>query len=389
MGGKDWTNKGWRPHRGGGNEKWGYWRGSYSAYSPRGPRFPPYDGSRQVPWRETTEDTTEPPSFLQSLQSHLNQTRKAEQRVASLGNALIKRKELWEQYTRDMKAALKKEHQRYLRDVERLQSDHQKAQVAQEEARRALMQGYHGQLAPPASTHTTDQQYGSLMDVWMQEEDGSEATAVLQRAFSATCRGPSHPAQGPPPGLGVPAAGTAPSADAQLGPSGGPVEGSFPPVPKMPAFMDHLLASPSFGTADDPYMGATPADPYLPSPGNSFLKSRPTSVSPRARVSPYPGTVGQTAPAMVVPPGTASGPPQFPPAAMDVEQDELSMRLRQKRAMEPFGGPGHAKVEHMRSIDPSKHPIPATISDDDELGHPLPEPGGDLQDLPDRTGDAA
>ena len=91
---------------------------------------------------------------------------------------------------------------------------------------------------------------------------------------------------------------------------------------------------------------------------------------------------------MVVPPGAAPGPSRPPFAALNTEQDEVSMKLRQKRALEPFGGPGHAKVEHMRSIDPSKHPVPAVVSDDDELGHPPPEPGGASQDHLDRTGDA-
>ena len=349
MGGKEWSNKGWRPPRGGGQGQWGYWRGSYSASSPRGTRFPPYDGSRQAPWREPAEDSAEPQSFLQSLQSQLNQTRKAEQKVTSLGHALTKRREMWEHYTRDMKAALRKEHQRYLKDVERLQAEHQKAQVVQEEARRALLQGYHGHLAPPVSTQATDQQYGSLMDVWMQEEDGSEATAVLQRAYSAAGHRPAHPAQGPPPGLAPPPAGAAgavppaPPAETLHGFGGGLPDGSFPPAPKMPAFMEHLLASPSFGAADDPYMGATPADPYLPSPGNSFLKSRPASISPRARVSPYPGATGPVAPTVTIPPGAALGPSGPPLAAMDTEQDEVSTRLRQKRALEPFGGPATPK----------------------------------------------
>ena len=50
--------------------------------------------------------------------------------------------------------------------------------------------------------------------------------------------------------------------------------------------------------------------------------------------------------------------------------------------------PSHAKVEHIRSIDPSKRPVPAVVSDDDELGHPPPEPGGDSLEHQDATGDA-
>ena len=141
---------------------WQLWRGAWS--SPKGdskgkpkapPVFPAYDAQRgpgyskssgKNGWklgREADLEVPEAGGLTQALQTSLNGTRKAEQRVIALTAALGKREELWSQYERDIAAAYKKEHARFLRDMARIRDDLQKATVVQAESRQELVRVFY------------------------------------------------------------------------------------------------------------------------------------------------------------------------------------------------------------------------------------------------------
>ena len=409
MGGKDWQAKAWRNQGGqaggaaSGQRSWEYWRGAKSVKSPRGAQFPAYDGSWQPPWRNRPEEPAAEASFLQTLQTSLNTTRKAEQRVASLTAALARRKDLWEQYTRDMKAALKREHQRFNKDYEKLQEDLGRAQVAQAEARRLLLAGYGTHAAPTQDVEMVDHHFGSLMDSWMAEPDSGDAQAVLQRALSAA--GSPLPTAPAPPGLAPPAAhpsapvGLSSNVPAGHAPPHGPPDTPPPALPEnMRNLIDNAVPSPTFG-AGDPYIGAATRDPYLPSPGSAFLKVKPPPLSPSARFAPYGDGSASTGPhSNAVPPDLDSHAAQahamqaaqaaqahqaaqaaHAAQAAQASQAAFAAQLQATRAMRPFGCVTHvppaAATGLLPSIDPTREPIAATISDDDELTGPT-APGG-------------
>ncbi|OLP90022.1 Nipped-B-like protein B [Symbiodinium microadriaticum] len=93
--------------------------------------------------READLEVPEAGGLTQALQTSLNGTRKAEQRVIALTAALGKREELWSQYERDIAAAYKKEHARFLRDMARIRDDLQKATVVQAESRQELVRVFY------------------------------------------------------------------------------------------------------------------------------------------------------------------------------------------------------------------------------------------------------
>ena len=119
-----------------------------------------------------------------------------------------------------------------------------------------------------------------------------------------------------------------------------------------------------------PYAGVVAPDPYMkspgqshPSPGAAYLKTK-TTHSPR--VAPY-----------------AEGRPGDHESALRGEAPEaVAVKLAARRALEPFGGPqmGQA-VGHLQQIDPSKRPVPVTLSNsDDELAERPPAPDEERQE---------
>ena len=366
MGGKKAWNGGGQGSRQYG--AWGYWRGTWQARSPRS-AFPPYDQTRHEDWtghRNQDSEAPEPPSFTQALQGSLNSTRKTEQRVVTIQHSLEKRQQLWELYVRDMKEALKKEQGRFSRDMEKLRADLDQAMQNQEGARAELLRvASLAGRAPevPAPDTTVDR----MFDAWQTEMVEDDAQAILRRAMESS----AGQFAGPPPGLVRRATHHTATADAEMPDATRPAG----PPPSLSATMptEHggAFAAPTFGLETphgaDAYPVPAVRDPYLPSPGHTALRPVMPSVSPNARVGPYPegrNTDGR-APA---------------PAAAEA----VAARLAATRAMEPFGGAGRTwNVGALRSIDPAKSPVPTFIEDDEELSGP-PDPGG----LPAASADA-
>ena len=368
MGGKKSWNQGdygSRQHGG----SWGYWRGSYQARSPRS-MFPAYDQGRQDAWHTSTRDSepTEAQTFTQALQGSLNGTRKVEQRVVSLQSGLVRRQSMWESYLRDMKEALRREQARFVKDMEKLRTDLAQAMQQQEDARAELVRvaalaGRAPERPPP------DSRVDRVFDAWCSEEPDNDAHAVLRRAMAATGEGhlipqashtgPPVRTTGPPPGLSAPPPPPSSDADAfmtEMDALAGNLSG-----PEAPGL------NPTPGTSGPggmppaehgPYAGFVTRDPYLPSPGQAALRPRLMSVSPRARPGPYERTEEEEA--------LRGG-----PAAANA----LAATLAATRAATPFSSGIPPNMGSLRSIDPTKHPVPTFIQDDDELAAP-PDPGG-------------
>ena len=327
--------------------------------------FPAYDrrDSRRGYWDREQDEPEEEITFAQILQSSLNGTRKTEQKVNSINNAIAKRKDMWDLYVRDMKAAYKKEEARFNREMERLRSDLAKASQSQEEARAALLRVAADAATMGSAGSAGDAPMGSsgvdqIFDSWRTEGDEFDARALLQRALAAQ---PAVHSGGPPPGLATPhgpdlrATMTARAMQHSFfgdgnpgGSTAGPVEAASLPTP-------HHIPPGDAGLGPVAYAsGVASRDPYLASPGHPGGRANGPGASPSARVSPYPE-------------------PAAPPGAL---ADPLAARLAANRAANPFGdGANEPTFGALRSNDPARRPVPTLIEDDDELSAP-PDPGG-------------
>ncbi|CAE7846835.1 unnamed protein product [Symbiodinium microadriaticum] len=363
MGGKKWeAPKG----------SWAYWRGSRQPRSPQASSaFPAYDrrDSRRGYWEREHDEPAEEATFAQVLQSSLNGTRKTEQKVIAINSAIAKRKEMWDLYVRDMKAAFKKEETRFNREMERLRSDLTKASQSQEEARVALLR-----VAADAATFGSAGSAGDvamgnsgvdqIFDSWRADGDDFDARALLQRALEANSA--ARPA-GPPPGLAAPhgpdlqATMTARAMQHQFFGEGHPGGAPTGPVEATSGPVTHTAPSGDAGGGSTAYAsGVAARDPYLTSPGHPGGRTHGPAVSPSARVSPYPEPSG------------------LPGAALD----PVAARLAANRAANPFGEGTHEPLfGALRSNDPARRPVPTLIEDDDELLSP-PDPGATLVNLP-------
>ena len=364
MGGKkSWNANEYASRQHGGS--WGYWRGSYQARSPKN-SFPTYDQSRMDPWqpRGREPEATEAPTFTQALQGSLNGTRKMEQRVASLQANLARRQELWEVYLRDMKEALRREQARFARDMDKLRTDLEQAVQNQEAARGELLRvaalaGRAPEPSPP------DTRMDRLFAAWCAEDSENDAQAILRRAMAAT-GAPSMAMPAEPPGPSASGMGAPPGLDRVPAPE--PTNGDVF-MEEVDAMMGlgHAAtatlgrthaATPAFGgrgvTSEEAYPGIAARDPYLPSPGQAALRPRGPSASPRTRPGPY-GRTGEA-------PATGLA-------------DPVAAALAATRAATPFGVEVPTNVGSLRSIDPTRHPVPTLIEDDDELTAPT-DPGG-------------
>ncbi|OLP99497.1 hypothetical protein AK812_SmicGene17930 [Symbiodinium microadriaticum] len=356
MGGKKWeAPKG----------SWAYWRGSRQPRSPQASSaFPAYDrrDSRRGYWEREHDEPAEEATFAQVLQSSLNGTRKTEQKVIAINSAIAKRKEMWDLYVRDMKAAFKKEETRFNREMERLRSDLTKASQSQEEARVALLR-----VAADAATFGSAGSAGDvamgnsgvdqIFDSWRADGDDFDARALLQRALEANSA--ARPA-GPPPGLAAPhgpdlqATMTARAMQHQFFGEGHPGGAPTGPVEATSGPVTHTAPSGDAGGGSTAYAsGVAAREPYLTSPGHPGGRTHGPAVSPSARDSPYPEPSG------------------LPGAALD----PVAARLAANRAANPFGEGTHEPLfGALRSNDPARRPVPTLIEDDDELLSP-PDPG--------------
>ena len=136
----------------------------------------------------------------------------------------------------------------------------------------------------------------------------------------------------------------------------GHLAGQATPAPNAAAEATSFGGAPS--PEHGPYADFVTRDPYLPSPGQTALRPRMTSVSPRIRPGPYERTEEEE---------TAPG----GPAAANA----LASALAATRAATPFSRGIPPNIGSLRSIDPARHPVPTFIHDDDELAA-RPDPGG-------------
>ena len=176
-----------------GNKYWQYWQGTWHSPGRREvPSFPAYDFRRpQDSWEVPTghEENPRMDSWNQQLQSGLNGTRKAENRVASLQAQIKERRKQWEDWIEKMKAAWHREKTRHAKEQDRLNTELEKALQAQEEARQALREVARtmgtGQLATPAEA-PGEAEWNAMLREWRSEIQESGADAVLRRALQAT-----------------------------------------------------------------------------------------------------------------------------------------------------------------------------------------------------------
>ncbi|OLQ11253.1 hypothetical protein AK812_SmicGene4938 [Symbiodinium microadriaticum] len=287
--GKQWSQQEtWSPR------SWQLWRGSRSAPSGgqkgRDQRpanaFPAYDanrgnaghnggkGQKKGDWNPYREaETEEGDGLTQILQTSLNTTRKAEQRVSSLSNALEKRTEMWSIYEKDMANAYRKEHTRFLRDMAKIREDLQKATALQAGARADLMRIFYTGGEPQQVEEDFNAE--ALLQSWRSRPDEQDARAILQRAAQAVDTGrldASRPTAehaavrappvahfgGPPPGFTMPPG----------------MEASGSALGEAPGDLSERLAA----STDVPMEYAPPAarDPYMASPGNHPGHSLPS-----------------------------------------------------------------------------------------------------------------
>ena len=332
----------WQPA----SRSWQLWHGSWKQTradgwqkgqrgqrgQPQTASFPAYDqgrakGSNKGSNGKDDEEVLAPVvsgGLTQILQASLNSTRRTEQKVHSLAKALSEREQLWNSYEQDLKTAYRKEHARYLRDMERLRTDLQKATAAQAGARADLLRVFQtgGRVEDTAEDPCVDQMVAS----WRAEPDVTDMQSVLQRAIAAIggCGVPSVPRpathgawNAAPPGLAPPDAGLPTVCSGQDGAS-------------FPAGVAEAAASQldsNMGVGE--YLASIPRDPYLLSPSQTACVGLAPSPAPPQGVH-YKAADGTRLPVKTKPPMAT------PPWG----GTSLGNKLEAKRnALAPFGGP--------------------------------------------------
>ena len=360
-------------------KSWQLWRGSWSQQKGDGKNkgkygaaaFPAYDAQRQPSggkgnWQAAryAENGAEADSgsFTSLLQASLYSTRKSEQRVVSVTNALARREELWQAYERDIKAAYRKEHTRFLRDMEKLRDDLQKAHASQAGSRAELVRVFANVSTNPVEPEADDNVDG-MFSSWRGESDELDARSVLHRAMQAAGRpqqgdvemqaaptfGPADPGWGPGPQPF--AAGGPPPGLARVEHS---TAGSVAPAMAMPEYTAGTFSRPTDGNSE---MSVTPSrDPYMtspisatgamtiPSPGQHFRGPDGTRLSVKTRP-----------------------PPPAPPSGSIPLQGKLDAR---RQALRPFGSRLAAPAvgaDGALDVSPSH---PASSDATAESGHP-------------------
>ena len=296
--------------------------------------FPAYDRKRangrvseQPDGQRGGEDPAggETSSVTSTLQAALNSTRKAEQRVHSLTNAIERRTGLWAEYERDLRAAYRKEHQRFQKDMEKLRDDMQKAVATQAGTRADLLRVFQYGLRPLEETAEADRAYDRIMAEGRAEANDLDDQAILRRAYGALGGDVNMDA-----GLVVPLPATANVGDVYAAPPG-----LVAPVSTLPhacAGVDPNLvasaakvpkAAPQAAALPEGYAGQALRDPYLMSPSAHCASG--TVPSPGQH---YKGPDGSRLPVKTRPP---MGPPQLGGTSLGSKLDA------KRNAMAPFG----------------------------------------------------
>ena len=129
------------------------------------------------------EDTAD--SLVGVMQEGLNATRKAEQRVRHLSQQKLKRESQWSMYLEALRKSYLKEHDKYGKEMARLNEELQVALLAQDEAR-AMLRTLHTRERPESQEAVPDL-WEQMTSAWQQERrEELDAAAVLRRAWGAT-----------------------------------------------------------------------------------------------------------------------------------------------------------------------------------------------------------
>ena len=283
MGGRGQWQKQDKPGGGGGDARDAkYWRGAWSWRSPKADsQFPAYDQDRPGSSWQDKDERPAPLTFSNLLQQRLNLTRKAEQKVVSVGRTIEERKAQWKAYEAKMKRAFLKEQQRCQQELERLNVELAKALEGQEQARADLV-AVHSNFQEPAPVNAGEQLWTATLAGWRADGPDMEAEALLQRALAARAGGPAtrpvsamHPQSGDDPvAMQVEAPPPAPmnafsaTTTTAYAPTGVPPPGLTAPASGMEASM---AAPPTPHVMRDPYMGSpapTPAPSLAATPGD-------------------------------------------------------------------------------------------------------------------------
>ena len=268
-------------------------------------------------------------STTPAIQAALNQTRKAENRVIRLHDALAESGKLWEEYQAQMKEAFRLERLRFAKDKDKLAKAILEAEEAQEAARQNLRNVFAGSqgIAETGDVTMDGPDADQVFSEWLREEAGDD-DAMIRRALAPASQTPNRGAR-----------------PAQRTPTPGPGQAVMAPpglaiAPTPPAMTDpyYNAMSPTMvpaGLYPHAYMGQAPMIPAGAT--GAFLQ-------------PHLAMMGATGPAAGLVPATAEGaapPNPAPPSSGEPVAEgygrspTLQDRVARRKAMEPFGGSRH------------------------------------------------
>eukprot|EP00439_Symbiodinium_sp_Y106_P074615 s9_g14.t1 len=386
--------------RSSGSAYWDYWPGSWHGQRPQGrgydawyppeseaagPAFPAYDSKdraaavrkeAQKGWGKGGQamDLDPQDRMTTELQEHINQTRKAEQKVRSIAAARDNKEKMWTKYQDDMKQSLAKEYARYQKAMETIDKDLAAATSAREEARQNLRQCWqHGLMTGPADgDNDGGDHWGQVMEGWRQEQQEAEAShAVLHRAFQ-------HATAGGPPEATLKGSGGLMTQEAAARLFAAAMTGQLiPAVPQMPPGVPGEAAMPRAHPREPTYMQTSPppAAPFPPvqadnvrglpangagAPGLDPSKHTPQRPRPKGPQQVHSGLpprqpVKPSGPGSVAHPASPGGPSLQ--ERLEAKRDAL--RAGQEKEKEEVAATEHASV-------PAKVPEYSLIDDDTE-----------------------
>ncbi|CAE7347769.1 unnamed protein product, partial [Symbiodinium microadriaticum] len=212
--------------------------------------------------------------LVPTVQSALNQTRKAEGKVQKLKSSLAQRQAKFKEWEVKMMTGYQRERARYAKDTERLQREIQEAEQEQAEARSALRAMAFTSLGGDRERDVEMPPVENVFAAWAQAEECGNMD-VLHRALSAEVTPPRTSTAAPrSPPMGF-----------------GPAPGLGPPV--LPAAMDPYMLSGTprrfSGLAVDARIGQEPVPPNAPPTAPPSLREEASGYGTfrRSWESPY------------------------------------------------------------------------------------------------------
>eukprot|EP00439_Symbiodinium_sp_Y106_P016134 s5090_g2.t1 len=322
--------------KGGARESGYYWRGSWPARPSKEKqadvKFPTYDSmtvAQKGKGAGKAEDFSADEaadSLVGIIQEGLNATRKAEQKVRSLSQQKQKREGQWNAYLDALRRSYLKEHDKYGKEMARINEDLQAALQAQEDAR-AMLRTLHTRDQPDAQAVAPDA-WEKMTSAWQRERhEEQDSAAVLRRAWG------DAPALAEPP---------VPVGQRRL-------------TPEVLAFLAQCGISPQAipgASADTVLPGLAPAMPAVPTPAMGqrraydAMSPGPTLPAP-FRVNPEfgpvpagygpPLAVGVTATGSEVSRPDSAAPGEGGPQALKEQAGDLTKKPRQSVKALPTG----------------------------------------------------